>query len=94
MTFLASCGCNELQGFLFSEPLPPDEFAALLRENVAYTGREKNMENSTREQVRVAATKLFVEKGLAEVSLHEIAEATGVDDAWQPKLFGQSGKDL
>lgn len=30
--FLASCGCNELQGFLFSKPLPPDEFAALLRE--------------------------------------------------------------
>jgi diguanylate cyclase (GGDEF)-like protein/PAS domain S-box-containing protein len=30
--FLASCGCNELQGFLFSEPLPPDEFAEFLRE--------------------------------------------------------------
>ncbi len=28
--FLASCGCNEMQGFLFSKPLPPDEFAALL----------------------------------------------------------------
>ena len=30
--FLASCGCDELQGFLFSKPLTPDEFATLLRE--------------------------------------------------------------
>lgn len=31
MQFLTSCGCNTFQGYLFSQPLPPDQFAALVR---------------------------------------------------------------
>ncbi len=30
--FLTSLGCDELQGYLFSRPLPPEEFEAYLRE--------------------------------------------------------------
>lgn len=30
--FLYGLGCEEIQGFLFSPPLPPDEFATLLRD--------------------------------------------------------------
>ncbi|HEV7816045.1 MAG TPA: EAL domain-containing protein, partial [Janthinobacterium sp.] len=30
--FLRGIGCDEIQGFLFSQPLPPDEFAALLKQ--------------------------------------------------------------
>jgi AcrR family transcriptional regulator len=37
------------------------------------------MENSTREQVLDAATKLFAEKGHAGASLQEIADAVGVN---------------
>jgi EAL domain-containing protein (putative c-di-GMP-specific phosphodiesterase class I) len=29
--FLAGCHCDQVQGFLYSKPLPVDEFAALLR---------------------------------------------------------------
>ena len=50
------------------------------------------MENSTRERVRDIAAKLFAEKGLAGVSLQEIAQATGVDDAEVTKLFGSGEK--
>jgi EAL domain-containing protein (putative c-di-GMP-specific phosphodiesterase class I) len=32
LVFLAGCGCDMLQGFLFSKPLPAEEFADLLRE--------------------------------------------------------------
>jgi EAL domain-containing protein (putative c-di-GMP-specific phosphodiesterase class I) len=32
LDFLANCGCNAFQGFLFSKPLPPKEFACLLYE--------------------------------------------------------------
>jgi diguanylate cyclase (GGDEF)-like protein len=31
LAYLASRGCDEMQGFLFSRPVPPDEFAALVR---------------------------------------------------------------
>jgi predicted signal transduction protein with EAL and GGDEF domain len=30
-TFLRSHGCDEMQGFLFSKPLSPEQMAALLR---------------------------------------------------------------
>lgn len=30
--FLAGCGCDEVQGFLFSRPLPPEHFVRWLRE--------------------------------------------------------------
>ena len=33
MFFLSRQGCNEVQGYLVSQPLPPDEFAAWLKEN-------------------------------------------------------------
>jgi predicted signal transduction protein with EAL and GGDEF domain len=29
--FLKSLGCNEVQGFLMSKPVPPEKFAELLR---------------------------------------------------------------
>jgi diguanylate cyclase (GGDEF)-like protein/PAS domain S-box-containing protein len=32
LNFLRTMGCDKIQGFLFSRPLPADEFAALLRE--------------------------------------------------------------
>ena len=34
-TFLRDHGCDETQGFYFSRPIASDEFAALLRRNVA-----------------------------------------------------------
>jgi diguanylate cyclase (GGDEF)-like protein/PAS domain S-box-containing protein len=33
MFFLSRQGCNEVQGYLVSQPLPPEEFAAWLKEN-------------------------------------------------------------
>jgi diguanylate cyclase (GGDEF)-like protein/PAS domain S-box-containing protein len=30
-SFLAECGCNAIQGYLLSKPLPPEDFAAFLR---------------------------------------------------------------
>jgi hypothetical protein len=32
LAFLAGCGCDLFQGYLFSKPLPAEEFADLLRE--------------------------------------------------------------
>lgn len=32
-TFLRECACDEMQGFYFSTPVPPEEFALLLRNN-------------------------------------------------------------
>jgi diguanylate cyclase (GGDEF)-like protein/PAS domain S-box-containing protein len=32
LAFLTGCGCDILQGYLFSKPLPPEEFTNLLRE--------------------------------------------------------------
>jgi hypothetical protein len=32
LAFLAGCGCELFQGYLFSKPLPAEEFADLLRE--------------------------------------------------------------
>jgi EAL domain-containing protein (putative c-di-GMP-specific phosphodiesterase class I) len=31
LAYLVDLGCDEVQGFYFSRPLPPDEFATLLR---------------------------------------------------------------
>ncbi len=31
MEFLVSCGCDLIQGFLYSKPIPADEFEAWLR---------------------------------------------------------------
>jgi EAL domain-containing protein (putative c-di-GMP-specific phosphodiesterase class I) len=33
MFFLSRQGCNEVQGYLVAQPMPPDQFAAWLREN-------------------------------------------------------------
>jgi EAL domain-containing protein (putative c-di-GMP-specific phosphodiesterase class I) len=33
VTFLDQCGCDELQGFYFSHPLPAEELASLLQEH-------------------------------------------------------------
>ncbi|HEV3362991.1 MAG TPA: EAL domain-containing protein, partial [Acidimicrobiia bacterium] len=30
LAYLASRGCDEMQGYLFSKPVPPEEFAALV----------------------------------------------------------------
>lgn len=35
LQFLRSRGCDQIQGYLFSKPLPADAFASLVRENVA-----------------------------------------------------------
>jgi len=32
-TFLRECACDEMQGYYFSTPVPPEEFARLLRKN-------------------------------------------------------------
>ena len=32
MAFLARCGCDEVQGYLFSRPVPATDFGALLRQ--------------------------------------------------------------
>jgi EAL domain-containing protein (putative c-di-GMP-specific phosphodiesterase class I) len=29
--FLAACGCQEVQGYLFGKPMPEDELAVLLK---------------------------------------------------------------
>jgi diguanylate cyclase (GGDEF)-like protein/PAS domain S-box-containing protein len=34
-TFLRECACDEMQGYYFSTPVPPEEFALLLRKNGA-----------------------------------------------------------
>ena len=33
LDYLSQCGCDEIQGYLFSKPLPPNEFETLLRSN-------------------------------------------------------------
>jgi len=33
--FLRACACDEMQGFHFSKPVPPEQFADLLRDNSA-----------------------------------------------------------
>lgn len=38
--FLTTCGCDTYQGYLFSKPLPAEEFAHLLREGMRLTGIE------------------------------------------------------
>ncbi|HLF40004.1 MAG TPA: EAL domain-containing protein [Acidimicrobiia bacterium] len=35
LTYLVQRGCDEVQGYLFSKPVPPDQFAALLRRHGA-----------------------------------------------------------
>jgi diguanylate cyclase (GGDEF)-like protein len=35
--FLAACRCNALQGYLFSKPVPAEEFTAMLRKNLTLT---------------------------------------------------------
>ena len=50
------------------------------------------MENAAREQIRGAAAKLFAAKGLAGVSLQEIADAAGIDDAEVRTVFGSVEK--
>ncbi len=35
---LAAAGCDELQGYLFSRPLPEDEFVRWVRANAALAG--------------------------------------------------------
>src|SRR5262249_48590357 len=35
--FLRERSCDEMQGFYFSTPVPPDEFASLLRDNAPST---------------------------------------------------------
>lgn len=32
LAFLGACGCHEAQGYLYSRPLPPNDFTALLRQ--------------------------------------------------------------
>ncbi|MDA8348758.1 MAG: EAL domain-containing protein [Pseudomonadota bacterium] len=54
LKFLRSLGCDQYQGFHFSPPLPPQQFAALLRD----WQREEDAE-STHEAVRTHS-KLFV----------------------------------
>jgi len=38
LAFLKNSGCDEVQGYLFSRPLPPDEFERILRENLGPDG--------------------------------------------------------
>ena len=35
---LAAAGCDELQGYLFSRPLPEDEFVRWVKANAALAG--------------------------------------------------------
>jgi hypothetical protein len=35
LQFLRSRGCDEVQGYFFSRPIPADDFAKLLRKNLA-----------------------------------------------------------
>jgi predicted signal transduction protein with EAL and GGDEF domain len=40
LAYLASRGCDEMQGYLFSKPIPADDFAALVRSRNAVSGLE------------------------------------------------------
>jgi len=50
------------------------------------------MDKSTGEKILDVAAKIFAEKGLAGVSLSEVANAAGVDDSEIVKLFGSGEK--
>jgi EAL domain-containing protein (putative c-di-GMP-specific phosphodiesterase class I) len=41
MSFLRELGCDQLQGYLFSPPVPADDFARMLREGkrLAFSSR-------------------------------------------------------
>jgi len=41
MNFLKEHSCNEMQGFYFSKPIEPEQFADLLREHVPSPPSEK-----------------------------------------------------
>lgn len=40
LSFLRSEGCHELQGFLFSKPLPADEFETFLAANASSAAKD------------------------------------------------------
>lgn len=42
LEFMRAYGCQEVQGFFFSRPLPPEEFAALVRQDRQRRQTEKN----------------------------------------------------
>jgi EAL domain-containing protein (putative c-di-GMP-specific phosphodiesterase class I) len=47
--FLRTHACDELQGFYFKKPLPPDEFAKLLQaqaQGVTYTGKRMELKSA------------------------------------------------
>jgi EAL domain-containing protein (putative c-di-GMP-specific phosphodiesterase class I) len=42
MNFLKEHSCDEMQGFYFSKPVVPEQFADLLRKHVSFSTRAKN----------------------------------------------------
>lgn len=42
--FLADCECDLIQGFLFSKPLPPDEFSLLLKKRTKFNPCSKHID--------------------------------------------------
>ena len=62
LEFLQARDCGEAQGFLFSRPVPPEEFAQLLRTGIALDAFERRPRGTVRRQSRHAPAPPVVNK--------------------------------
>lgn len=75
-SFLAAHGCDELQGFLFSKPLPPDELEGLLMlENVAGGGGRLGAPGALHEALGLTGPVPAVSAAFASTSSPGVAAA-------------------